>query len=86
MQPNEELCPQHLKESLARYVEIKIECGGFLTAILENNLKEAIGRADHINIELIPHIVAYCYNSLPSTCWGSPEKVNSWLSKRNGEG
>lgn len=52
--------------------------GGFLMAVLENNLKEAFGRADSYNIQTLGAIVSYCYNHLPAECWGSPAKVLEW--------
>lgn len=71
---------EHIKESLERYVEHKIPTGGFLEAVLSNNLVEAVGRADSENIQRLPEIVRYVYNKLPSSCWGSPEKVKEWLN------
>lgn len=55
--------------------------GSFLTAVLENDLAEAVGRADFQNIEVLPAIVAFVYRNLPSPCWGSKEKVEAWLVK-----
>lgn len=73
---------QEIKESLQRYVDNKIPTGGFLTAVLSNDLKEACVRADHINIRRIPEIVAYCYNNIPAICWGSRERVQAWLDNK----
>lgn len=74
---------QEIKESLARYIEHRIPCGGFLMAVLRNDLVDACGRADSINKHRIYDIVAYCYNSIPGISWGSPEKVNSWLKNED---
>ncbi len=71
--------PEHTIGGLDRYVEQRIAPGSFLQAVLENNLSEAMGRADHINRPALYDIVCYIYNDLPSTCWGSPEKVQAWL-------
>lgn len=70
---------QYIKESLERYVNFKIKPGGFLTAVLENDLKEAFARADHINRYRMFEIVSYCYNEIPANCWGSKKAVNDWL-------
>jgi hypothetical protein len=83
--PNEELCPETIRESLTRYVEHGVPPGDFLRAVLENDLKEAIGRADYINGPSIHHIVSYLYNSIPSTAWGSPEAVEAWLAAKREE-
>lgn len=79
-QPNPELIEQRFKESLERYIKEGIPTGSFLNAVLGNNLKESIQRADHTAIDNIPHIVAYLYNDCPSLCWGSPAKVAEWIN------
>jgi hypothetical protein len=76
---NYELIPKHMMAGIKRYVEDRIEAGGFLNAVLCNDLKQAVGQADHINIQLIPVYVSYLYNNVPNACWGSREKVNAWL-------
>lgn len=76
---NYDLLPEHMRGSMKRYIEDKISPGGFLTAVLENNLVKALGRADYINKDKIYDIVAFLYTEAPSQCWGSPEKVNKWL-------
>lgn len=80
--PNGESCPQNIKESLRRYVEVGCPTGSFLEAVLENNLREAIGRADYMNLVALPHIVAYCYSEIPNVCWGSPTRVEAWLEHK----
>lgn len=70
----------HLIPSIQGYVEHRIPTGSFLRACLEKDLKEAVGRADRVNIELLPVIICYLYNEVPSTCWGSRERVKSWLA------
>ena len=39
--------------------------GRFLTAVVENNLKEAVGRADYVNVRALPIYVKYFYNYAP---------------------
>ena len=70
---------QNIIEALDRYVKHRIPTGGFLQAVLENDLSGALGRADDENRRDIYEIVSYCYNHIPSVCWGSPEKVKEWL-------
>lgn len=71
--------PIGIKESIDLYVKVGIEPGGFTRAVLENNLTEAIGRADNWSLLCLKAIVVYCYNEIPSKCWGSREKVAAWL-------
>jgi len=72
--------PRHTLGGIDRYVNERIEPGGFLRAVLENDLREAFGRADLINREALFDIVAYIYNECPAVCWGSREKVQAWLN------
>lgn len=74
--------PEHLAESLNRYVEHGIETGRFLRAVLENDLLGAVKAADHKNLVLLPVIVCYVYNELPSPCWGSKAEVAAWLHEK----
>lgn len=76
---------QDMKEALDRYAQDGIETGGFLRAVLENNLYKAFSRADYQNRTDLFNIVCYVYNELPMNCWGSPEKVDKWLKMKKGE-
>ena len=71
-----------IKKGLKNYAENYIPTGSFLRAVLENDLRESFARAEMINSENMHQIVMYCYNHIPSACWGSPEKVKNWLKKR----
>jgi hypothetical protein len=76
-----ELIPEHIMASIDRYANDKIPTGGFLRACLENNLSEAIGRADSACQAALKEIVMYIYWEIPSVCWGSKEKVEEWLKR-----
>jgi len=69
-------------DGLVRYINDRVPAGGFLHAVLENDLKEAVARADEENMELIPIYVSWLYNEAPTACWGSPEKVAAWLKPK----
>ena len=79
MIPSPHLCPDHIKESIDRYVSQGVPPSDFLYNVLTNNLKEAIAHADEDNLDVLPHIVAYLHNEIPFPCWGTPEKVALWL-------
>jgi hypothetical protein len=75
----------YMKDGLQRWVEKGIYPGSFLTAVLENNLFDAVGRADATNINLIKEWVVFIYNELPSGCYGSRETMEHWSKTiRNG--
>ena len=71
--------PAHTLASLDRYVSQHYQPGGFLIALLSNDLKEACGRADDKNQHALFDIVAYIYNLAPASCWGSASNVAAWL-------
>ena len=73
------MIPEYTKVSIDAYVKDKIPTGGFLYAVLTNNLFEAMSRADSNNLLAMHDICSYIYNNTPSSCWGSPEKVKEWL-------
>lgn len=78
MMPNADFCPAEIVEDLKAWVNHGTPPGGFLEAVLTNDLQQAFGRADSINMWSMPHIVAYCWNKIPAECWGSVENVRGW--------
>jgi len=74
----------YIKNAIDRYVNDRIMPGGFLYAVLTNNLFEAIGRADCHSLDNLVDICSYICNEIPSVCWGSAEKVDNWLNGRVG--
>lgn len=70
---------QETKDSLIRYAEHGIPTGGFLKAVLSNNLTDSVARADEENLLDLYQIVIYVYNEMPSLCHGSPERVAAWI-------
>jgi hypothetical protein len=76
---NYQSCPPSVREQLKNYIEHRIPTGGFLTAVLGNDLKQACGRADHVNRECLFEVVEWLYNEPPAECWGTPGAVSKWL-------
>lgn len=70
---------QGLLDSLTRYAREGIPTGDFLTAVLQNDLKEAFARADNFSRWAMFAIVKHVYNKMPALCQGSPAKVEAWL-------
>jgi len=71
---------QSTLDIIHRYVNEHAHPGGFVRAVLENNLTQAYGYADAENFASLKEIVKYCYWEIPGDCWGSPEKVRAWLN------
>lgn len=69
------------KTALFNYLN-KRQCpGNFLTAVLTNNLIEAVQYADEKNTTSLPNLVKWLYQNAPMACWGSDEAVEKWLNQ-----
>jgi hypothetical protein len=77
--------PRRILEALARYAELHIQPGSFLTAVLENNLAEALLTADVDSLAALPEINRLIARHLPTPCYGSREKVAAWLGSERDE-
>ncbi len=77
--------PDRLLEPLYGHIEHGCPTGGFLRAVLSNDLKESFGRADEESRIVLFDIVMFLYNNAPAPCWGSPEEVKAWQEKRLAE-
>lgn len=75
--------PQGIISGLINYGWDRIPTGGFLRAVLENDLKQACARADDVNRHRLFDIVNLMYNELDFDCQGSPEKVKAWLERED---
>lgn len=71
--------PVHILDGIRRFADDRVPPGGFIQAVLENNLSEAFGRADEFSLAGLFDIVRYVRWEIPSICHGSPEKVREWL-------
>jgi hypothetical protein len=71
-----------LDESLENYLIHGLEPGGFLTAVLANDLFRAVGRADHWNKTNIHHIVVEINRVMPAMSFGSYDHVKDWLTDK----
>jgi hypothetical protein len=69
-------------DSIRRYADLHCPTGGFLEAVLSNDLTESCIRAEEDNLLALPEIVQYCYHYIPCECWGSPERVRDWLDNK----
>lgn len=58
--------PEGTRGGILRYVEHGIQPGGFMTAVLCNDLRNAVGRADKDNLVALPLIVRWFANRCPN--------------------
>lgn len=77
--PDYSLLPAHCQGGMRRYIEEGIAPGDFMLAVLSNDLVGAASRADNTNINRLKDYALFLYNEVPSTCWGSREKVDAWM-------
>lgn len=77
--------PQHTQAAIVRFVEHGYMPGGFLTALLTNNLFLAVDTADRLNKAAIPEIVRWVFNNLPLGAYGTEDKMMDWCRKVQAE-
>jgi hypothetical protein len=73
--------PEHMHDGLVMYLVEGRETGGFLKAVLSNDLVSAVRSADDANISCLPAYVSYLWNFAPALAWGSPAKVKAWIAR-----
>lgn len=73
--------PKLIKQGIDRYAKKGVPTGGFLKAVLCNDLFEAVGRAGDESESALKQIVQYVYNEIPGNCWGSLEQYDAWIEK-----
>ncbi len=78
-----DLIPPALLEGLVAWGKKQHEVGGFLTALLSNDLREAVMRADSQSLAALRDLVQFAYWELPSGCHGSAAKVAAWAELIN---
>jgi len=70
-------------ESLQAYVNEGRPTGGFLRAVLANDLFEAVGKADSQNILCLREIIGWVYWNVPREAWRSYGAVDAWIKQKN---
>ena len=73
--------PRPLMESLRLYVDRGVSTGGFLRAVLENDLMQSIGRASEDSLDCLPKLCQLIYHCLPSNAHGDRERVARWIGR-----
>ena len=73
--------PPRLRKIIDNYVKFGFRPGGFIQAVLKNNLFSAVARADPVSMNHLKEVVQYIFNAAPSSTHGSHEKVEAHLKK-----
>ncbi len=71
--------PEASAEALYDYIQTGRPTGGFLEAVLVNDLYAAVGKADSTNSKLLREYVLFLYNHVPMACRGSLECYRDWI-------
>ena len=74
--------PDHMHEGLVNYIHHHKRPGDFMVAVLSNDLKEAVARADEHNINALKAWGTFLYMYAPAGCWGSPARAKHWLEHK----
>ena len=77
--------PENIKSTLDMYVEHGYEPGGFIMAVLSNDLMGAFAKADSECIANMHTIIKYVYNRTPNGCHGSTQNVYDWIALKRAE-
>ena len=71
--------PEHMQETIWRYVNDRVPMGGFLEAVFSNDLMESFGKADDYNISIMFIYAKLVHNDVPYNCHGSKKIYDNWL-------
>ena len=77
--------PQYMHGAIIRYYENHIEPGSFMSAVINNDLKNACSHADNTNRHRLFDYMMWFYNEAPSGTWGYPEATHDWLMQGAGQ-
>lgn len=73
------MLPSDLENALIRWATKGIRPGAFLTAVLENNLHEAVSRmSPDYELKHLKAVCEFVSEQMPLACWGSKLIVKGW--------
>ncbi len=73
--------PEHCRAGMKRYIEEGAIPGGFLKAVICNNLVDTFTRADGINAVRVYDYVLFLCNEITGETWGSEKIMLAWHKK-----
>lgn len=72
--------PQSIVNAVILYATTRTRCGGFVMAVLANDLSEAVRRADQDSQQALPSIIQMLSAHILAAAWGSDDLVKEWLT------
>ena len=72
--------PPLLQSGAELYIEHGTPPGSFLRAVIANDLRTAVIRADNDNLVRLRDIVLWFDSHAPAGCWGSAEIMRAWIA------
>jgi hypothetical protein len=73
--------PASTEQALRMYVDEGYRPGGFLCAVLNNNLFRAVSQADTENRAALADIVKFIYNRCPQRCHGDTYDSDKYVDR-----
>lgn len=75
---NYQAIPPSIKRGMVDHIKQGAPTGGYLTAVLENDLARAIAKADEYSLAALRDTATWLWNNAPPESWGTREKVGQW--------
>lgn len=72
------MIPERFLRAYIQWALFAYPAGHFVMATLKNDLNGAFSYADSEAVQVLQPIVKLIYNRLPSPCWRSQERIDSW--------
>ena len=73
--------PDHLREGLDAHLCDGRPVGGFLTAVLSDELTHAVARGDETSLSGLWGLMHFLVCEAPAGSWGSPAAVAAWRER-----
>ena len=77
--------PHYMHDGIIEYYSLGRPPGSFLSAVINNDLREACAHADDTNIDRLKHYIMWFYNHAPSGTWGYKYAVRDYANKMQEE-
>jgi hypothetical protein len=71
--------PAATRYAVARYLLNGLQPGGFLSAVLRNQLRESMARADADNRRNLQLLLGFLFNEVPDCAHGQSDSIDKWL-------